>query len=185
MQCFLHSCKNSHVCGASDHETVIHFASCTTAPPLRPFLRHPVQCVVRGSPNRPRPPSAPSGGDYTDLRSPSMSRASRFFFLVGLPSKPSSSRRRVPLAVRIERLIDCRALVQDPTRLQTDPIRNARAGTARENCDCTLSTSLKLDGHDARPPDARAANRRPPTIIDTARADHKATNRDARRRRRV
>ena len=37
----LHSCKNSHVCGASDHETVIHFASCTTAPPLRPFLRVP------------------------------------------------------------------------------------------------------------------------------------------------
>ena len=29
----LHSCKNSHVCGANDHETVIHFASCTTAPP--------------------------------------------------------------------------------------------------------------------------------------------------------
>ena len=28
----LHSCKNSHVCGANDHETVIHFASCTTAP---------------------------------------------------------------------------------------------------------------------------------------------------------
>ena len=37
-ECFLHSCKNSHVCGASDHETGIHFASCTTAPPLRPFF---------------------------------------------------------------------------------------------------------------------------------------------------
>ena len=37
----LHSCKNSHVFAIAVHETVINFASCTTAPPLRLFLRVP------------------------------------------------------------------------------------------------------------------------------------------------
>ena len=36
MQCFLHSCKNSHVCGASDHETVSNVAGHGTTPPLAP-----------------------------------------------------------------------------------------------------------------------------------------------------
>ena len=52
-----HSCKNSHVCGASGHETVINFASCTTAPPLRLFLRVPASpsclCLVRALPTLP------------------------------------------------------------------------------------------------------------------------------------
>ena len=43
---FLHRCKNSLLCGASANETVINFASCTTAPPLRLFLQcQPVQAV--------------------------------------------------------------------------------------------------------------------------------------------
>ena len=53
----LHSCKNSHVFAIAVHETVINFASCTTAPPLRLFLRVPASvqsCVCRGSPDSPK-----------------------------------------------------------------------------------------------------------------------------------
>ena len=39
LQCLLHSCKNSHVCGASGHETVIHFVLDGTTPPLTPSTR--------------------------------------------------------------------------------------------------------------------------------------------------
>ena len=79
MQCFLHSCKNSHVCGASDHETVIHFVS-DTAPrhhsPVYSFglgfiascqgkaaLPHLSTLTARGLPS----------GDDADSQSPNLS----------------------------------------------------------------------------------------------------------------
>ena len=71
--------------------------------------------------------------------------------------------------------------VEDWVHLKTDPIRNLQS----RDCDETALATLALgDGHDARPPDARAANQRAATIIDTARATNKAKHRDARRRRR-
>ena len=75
----LHSCKNSHVCGASDHETVIHFVS-DTAPrhhsPVYSFglgfiascqgkaaLPHLSTLTARGLPS----------GDDADSQSPNLS----------------------------------------------------------------------------------------------------------------
>ena len=77
---FLHRCKNSLLCGASANETVINFASCTTAPPLRLFLRVPAcpSCLCYSESFLGSPGRAPSG-DYTGLKSPSMSRASQLF----------------------------------------------------------------------------------------------------------